>query len=525
MTATAQEALAQTAGRAPRLQPVILRVASWCVVLAGLVLSALYVKAGLETVGLAWPVTHPEGALVATVLRVRDGEPLYQNFHQFPHLIGPYPPVQPVVSGLMSRLLGLSVLETVGLARSLTLASGVLAGLLIALNARQLGAGWLASLAGAGLFLPLPFLDEWGFSVRPDLPALALSLLALWLLMARPRQPWLAAGAAALAFFTKQTALALPIGVLAWLVLTRQWRGVLMFGGAWAGLLAGGIGLLELATGRTYLLNTLLAHFHTPKNSLAFASRDILPLFNDAWPALTLAACGAVLTLLTRDRRALLPLLYLAVSLTLTLVTLSNTGSDVNYLIEPAAAASIPAAFALGWLWRTGNTRSLPPTPSAARGSEGWGEGATLWLRPTCAVLVALAILVWGSAIWEFWQLDGGVNPARLPLEEIAGAERVFSDEPLAILLAGRPLLVSDTFHLSQLSTSSFFDPLELERRIKRSEFDLIVMRSDIRAARSWKRQPLLTESVRLAIKDTYVQAGRVGIYWLYEPEGRGRGR
>src|SRR5687768_15424963 len=80
-------------------QPLALaRLASnWVVILVGLLLSASFVIAGVQTVGLAWPVTHPEGAVVATVLRVRDGEPLYQNFPQFPHLIAPYPPLQPVV--------------------------------------------------------------------------------------------------------------------------------------------------------------------------------------------------------------------------------------------------------------------------------------------------------------------------------------------------------------------------------------------------------------------------------------------
>ena len=207
--------------------------------------------------------------------------------------------------------------------------------------------------------------------------------------------------------------------------------------------------------------------------------------------------------LLVRDHRALLPLLYAVAATLLALVTLRNTGSDVNYLIEPAAAMSIPAALALSWLWKAGGNPRLQLA------------------RVAGSVAVAGAIIFWGSNVWEFWRADGGVNPERLPLAEMAPADSVFSDEPLAVLLAGKPLPVSDTFHISQLSTSGFFDPLELERRIKRSEFDLIVMRSDIRAARLWKRQPLLPEGVRLAIKDTYVPAGRVGIYWLYKPEGR----
>ena len=478
--------------------------ARWCSVLAGLALSVLFVVVGVQSVGLAWPVTHPEGAFVATVLRVRNGEPLYQNFHQFPHLIAPYPPLQPVVSGLLSRMFGLSVLETVTLARSLTLAASVASAVLVGLVARQCGAAPLAALAGATLFLPLPFLDEWGFSTRPDLPALALSLLALLLLLKRPDRPWLAAAVAVLAFFTKQTAIAMPVAAVCWLVLTGRWRGALAFCATWGVLVGASVGFLELVTGGTYLLNTLLAHLNTPKNGMDLATRDLMPLFSDAWPAFVLLLGSLLLAI--RNRQVWLPLLYTAVSTILALFTLRNTGSDMNYLIEPAAAASAAAAVAISWLWRTDGGPRLH------------------LLRVGASVALAGVVLFWGSGIWEFWRLDGGVNPDRLPMEQLAAADSIFSDEPLLVLLAGKPLLVSDTFHLSQLSTSGFFDPLELERRIKRSEFDLIVMRSDVRAARSWKRQLLLTETVRLAIKDTYVPAGRVGIYWLYKPEDR-RGR
>lgn len=480
------------------------RAARWLTVLAGLALCVVFIIAGVQTVGLAWPVTHPEGAFVATILRVRDGEPLYQNFHQFPHLIAPYPPMQPVVSGLLSRLFGLSVLESVTLARSLTLAASVASALLVGLVARQCGAAPMAALAGATLFLPLPFLDEWGFSTRPDLPALALSLVALLLLARYPDRPWLAALVAALAFFTKQTAVAMPVAGVCWLALTGRWRGALVFCVAWGVVVGVALGALELLTGGAYLLNTLLAHLNTPKNGMDLATRDLMPLFSDAWPAFGLLLGS--LALAVRDRRVWLPLLYTAVATGLALVTLRNTGSDMNYLIEPAAAASMGAALAINWLWRSGGSPRLQV------------------VRVGASVALAGVVFYWGAGIWEFWRLDGGVNPDRLPLAEMAAADSVFSDEPLAVLLAGRPLLVSDTFHLSQLSTSGFFDPLELERRIKRSEFDLIVMRSDIRAARSWKRQLLLSEGVRLAIKDTYVPAGRVGIYWLYKPEGR-RGR
>ena len=495
-----------TPGRGARL---LHGLAVACTIVAGLVLSAQFVVSAVGSVGLAWPITHPEGATIAAILRVREGQPLYQDFHQYPHLITPYPPVQPVGVGLASRLLSLSILETIGLARGLTLAAALATTVLIWLISRRLGAGGLAALAGAAFFLPLPFLDEWGFAARPDVPAVALSMLAMFLLIVRPQQVWVAAIVAVLALFTKQTAVALPIAATLWLLLSKRWQAAAIFGGTWIVLTAGIVVLLNAVTGGTYVLNTVLAHLNTPKNGFDLALRDFLPFLYDDWLPIGLTVAAALLPAVRG--RAMLPVLYVGASSGLALYSLRNTGGDVNYLIEPAAAACIPAALAIDWLWR-----HLVSGPSSR----------PHWAGLAGAAVLAVAAVVWAAGLWDFWRLDGGVDPtSRLPLAEIAAAETVLSEEPLAVLLAGRPLVVSDTFHLSMLTTSEFFDPLELERRIKRNEFDLIVMRSDVRAARWWKRQLLLPETVRLAIKDTYVPAGRVGMFWLYKPEERRSGR
>jgi hypothetical protein len=320
----------------------------------------------------------------------------------------------------------------------------------------------------------------------------------------QPRRPWLAAIVAVLAVFTKQTSVALPAAATLWLLFEGRWRTAAIFAGLWAVLVAAMAGLLEVVTGGTFILNTVLAHVYTPKNGFDFAFRDIQPLFQDGWLPIGLAMLAALVPGVRR--RATLPLLYLITSMGLALYSLRNTGGDVNYLIEPAAAAGVPAALAIDWLWRR------------ERGTFDTFAGARL----IGTVALAGAAVIWTGGLWEFWRLDGGIDPtSRLPLSEITAADSVLSEEPLAVLLAGRPLLVSDTYHLSMLTTSGFFDPTDLERRIKRGELDLIVMRSDVRAARFWKRQPLLPEPVRLAIKDNYHQAGRVGMFWLYKPEDR----
>ena len=481
------------------------RVARIVVIAVGLGLSAMFGLAAVQSLGLPWPVTHPEGALVATVVRVRDGQPLYQDFRQPPYLIAPYPPLQPVLAGLTSRLLDLSTIETVALARGLTLTASLATTFLIWEIARAHGAGRMAALAGAGLLLPLPFLDEWGFGVRPDLPALALSLLAMLVLYRQPDRPWQAAALAVLAFFTKQTAIALPVAAVLWLVLGRRWRAAVEFAATWAVLAGVGIGLLEAWTGGVYILNTVLAHLNTPKNGFDLAARDIQPLFTDGWLPVGLAIIAIVGGL--ARRRLSLPALYFVVATGVALMTLRNTGSDVNYLIEPAGAACILAALAIDRVW----------------GFEAVSTQARL-LQTLGACALAGAAVVWGYPHFGYWRSDGGVQPIRrMPLQEIAAVDTVLSEEPLAVILANKPLFVSDTFQVSQLTSSGFFDPSDLERRIKRSEFDLIVLRSDVSAPRFWKRQYIFPEPLRQVIKDVYVSAGRVGIYWLYKPEHRGR--
>ena len=99
--------------------------------------------------------------------------------------------------------------------------------------------------------------------------------------------------------------------------------------------------------------------------------------------------------------------------------------------------------------------------------------------------------MIWVAPLWENWRETGAVEPfGRLPTEEIAGKPWV--SEPLAVILARQPLAMVDSFHLSMLETAGRFDSSDLVRRIKRGEFDLIVLRGDVQggAWRSSSRWP-----------------------------------
>ena len=464
----------------------------------GLALSAGFCVAALRALGLSWPITFPEGAQLAAVLRVRDGESLYVDFRQFPYLITPYPPVLYLAGGLLSRVLDLSVPATLMATRGITLlASLAAAGLIFAL-ARAAGAARLGALAGAGLFLPLPLLDKWGYAIRPDLPALALSLLAALLLLRRPEQVAPAAAVAALAFLTKQTMIALPVAAVIWLWWEGRRAGAGRFAGTWLGLVLGSFLLLHLLTDGRHELNVVLAQLN-PTNGLEVTLRGFLPLPNQAWLPVGLAM-GALMSEMLRRRRLGLLGCYWLVALGVALFTLRGRGSNVNYLIESAALACALAAVAVDQLGRR-----LDSTPRLGR------LGVTL---------LTAATLIWGVQTGQYWRERGGVDPGqRAPIQEIVEAQSVIAEESLFVVLAGKPVLLSDPFQLSQLTSAGRWDPADLIQRIKRDEFDLIVLQGDVRQPRFAKRQPFWPEAVRQAIKDQYVPAGRVGIFWLYKPE------
>jgi hypothetical protein len=468
------------------------------VLVVGLGLSGAFCAAAIQALTLAWPVTNPEGASLAAMLRVRDGEPLYQDFRQSPYLTTAYPPVMYLLSGFVSRALQLDFLSMAALARGVTFSASLVTCGLIFAAARSLGIGRLAALAGAGMLLPLPFLDEWAYATRPDMLSLAFTLLAAVVLLRRPDGVWLAATIAVLAFFTKQTAVAFPAAAAVWLWLDGRRIDALRFTATWLGLVMAGFVLLQVMTGGNYALNVIVAQIQ-PTNGFDFALRDFARLPEDGWLPAGLAAVAVVVESVRRRRPGLLTWYWLA-AMAIAWFTLRGRGSDVNYLIEPAAAACVLAAGTVDAVWRR-----LERNPRF--GLIGAG-------------LVGGLALLWGAQVWPYWRDEGGVRPAsRLPIMEIRRAERPLSEEPFAVLLAGRPLVVADAFHLSLLTTSRQFDPSDLARRVRDQEFDLIVLRGSMSRTRSSKQQPLWPEPVRKAMQESYSFTGRVGLYWLYMPD------
>src|SRR4051794_423034 len=81
---------------------------------AGLALAGVAAARGIVATG-EW--TYSDGTVLYHVLRVRDGQPLYNDFYAPPYLMLPYWPLQVLVTGLLARVAGLDMVGTLHLAR------------------------------------------------------------------------------------------------------------------------------------------------------------------------------------------------------------------------------------------------------------------------------------------------------------------------------------------------------------------------------------------------------------------------
>ena len=129
---------------------------------------------------------------------------------------------QMVLGGLWLRVVGASVSNL----RVLTLLLSVVAAYASFGVLSELGLGWRRSLLGALVLVVNPIYAYCSFTWMTDVPALALGQLALWAFLAGLRRGglvvWVGAALALTAALSRQTALAVPLGVLVYLMWRRR---------------------------------------------------------------------------------------------------------------------------------------------------------------------------------------------------------------------------------------------------------------------------------------------------------------
>src|SRR5215468_7059045 len=193
---------------------------------------------------------YPESSGVLSALRWSQGQPLYTDFRKAPYLTTPFPPLWYVLTAQGTRFgfHDLDSLTRVG--RILTLMCLLGITLLAYLRNRRLGCPRLLSILAPAFFLAVPVLVPWAVTARPDLLALMLSFLAVYV-ATRGGNFWLgAAGAvAALAFLARHNSVTAPVAIVLWLVFLRRWKHAFIFCAVWWGIVAPVLATVQIASG------------------------------------------------------------------------------------------------------------------------------------------------------------------------------------------------------------------------------------------------------------------------------------
>lgn len=468
-------------------------------VLACFGLCALVVTlSGLKTIPAKTDVTHPESASVwAAQLAAKSGR-LYPALDRAPYTVAPYGPLFYLGLEAAARLSGVH-LRYVRLGyRMFVFGCYLLLPVLVYLLLRR--ASFSRALAGLGALAAISshFLPRWNATVRPDMPALLLSLLALWLVCRRddPRvSDCVGAGlACAAALLFKASFVAAPLAIAVLLLLRRQYRHLLFFAGS--GALAG-IALTGylMHRGEPVLRQMLLVSkapigVHTWIKVL----NTHLPVGLSAlvWPA---ACAGFLICMRSEEWRLRLYSYYFAFAALFGLASLLKAGGNVNYLIEMWVAAAL----------------LLPPV--FMRLEEPWNR--MLPEIKLAACLIVLFLLAQQlAAIRRTMERVESYDAARL------SGLHVLSTDPY-LTIHGRDPELLDPFLTTVLEQRHDWSPEPVLAEIARQDFDVVFLQETNHAPVVYREQNLFSPAILDGLRTNYSPLCRTSAMVVLQPRAR----
>lgn len=498
-----------------------------------------------------YPQDGLEGTLLYEARLLWSGQPLYQPLERFRFVSAPYPPLHPVLLGLADQLAGPHVFWG---GRLVSLAAALAVAALVLLIGRRAGVPWLAGAIGAALFLSAPPVLLWATRIKPDLLGLMFTALGLYLatrLTTDDRPPtadhqapsffvvggrWSAVALCfALAFFTKQTAVAAPLATgLALLIgdvrgasgfrappgrpeyvgwLPLRWRTV-AFGMIYAGLVLGGSLLLDGLTGGQYNAHVWGMHLSVPWTPALL--QKYIALLAPYWPAILLAA--ALIAHALREGRGLVIACY-ALVVPISLVGAGDMGANHNHLLESLLAIGLATSWAAGWMVEL-LAGVAPARLGADDGRSRRAESQASSLKPALGLGIALLLAIqiaraYQPQQWYIGELAPSDAPARFLAFIRATPGEILADDVGLLVAAGRPLRYDDPIGMGLAARSGAWDQSGLIQEIAERRFSAILLPLNLEKERvdpagRWTTELLaaIREHYRLAHRDvifTYV--------------------
>ena len=398
------------------------------------------------------------------------------------------------------------------------------------------GVRFVSSLAAgaiaAGLWLACPPVLIWSTRFRADMLMMAGQTAGLACLVIGARSPsrpaalatekeshkqysafrpaqsvfiWLAIPCFVLALYTKQTALAGPLGGAAWLLL-RDWRQGLRWI-ATLGALGGGLFLaLDLATSHGFYGKMVVYH-SLPWSAPTF-TRLLTAWTEDHWP-LIFVMLGYLAWIATTRRNT--PVTWYTIAACVTLPTAGVVGADSNHLLAVDLALVLAAGSVLArGPWMVDRTRSATNNPLALRNTQ-YVLHSTFY-GATLAAGFAFLQLVATPADWYAADLTMPDTATQTQLQKIVELVRnsppgtYFADDPGILALAGKTTAYDDPFTMTALAAAGRWDASAFTTQLRGGRFPLLVLAGDAVSDRPGVplRSDILTPAMRVALRTGY---------------------
>lgn len=452
--------------------------------------------------------TYTDTVLLTAMLRVRDGLPLYPDVTKPPFMFLHYGPLYPLVGGIVARVADLGLVETLAMARTLSVVMTLVAAGSVAGLARVCGATTPGALVAAGLFLSSYVIHPWAYSARTDLPAAGFALAGMLVLLRWPSRAG-AAGAGLLmaaGFECKQTyAIGVAVAGLS-LVWQRHWSRMAILIGAWLGVVTATALVMSSLTDGRFLEQTIgnnVIPFRpaTVPKHLAF----YLP---QSFTVLILAGVG-----LCAGRRvgpaSVTMRLYALATTVVGIVSIARMGSNYNYLLEATAVLTVFGG--------VGFTRLLRVIESVQADNRGPGR-----IRTAGAALLAAAMTSAMSlpvfTLWVSAEYPPDQSALIAAIRERPGPVLTERDS-LAVMLAGKEPIAGDPIGISSISLDGRWDPAPLHALIRSQAFSMVVLNAPLEETPNYDGFPWWPPDTLEQLRQRYRFEGRLGRYYLYVPD------
>jgi hypothetical protein len=320
----------------------------------------------------------------------------------------------------------------------------------------------LLGITFGAFFLTVPLVQEWEPLLRVDMLGLAFSLGGLVIFFRLPRWHLFAWFLFALALLCKVTFLADPLACATILIRRKQWRelarGIIMT----AAVLGPTVAVLQWSTHGAFLFH----QFGTHVDSFSWTNYEnhAAGLLQQTPVLFALCLIGIL-----RSRRLSGPSIYILAVMLGTLTALRR-GSESNHFLELVAALCVTAAIGIC------EVQKMKKLPVAS------------------AALIALSGMILaaeGIANRAIYTSQGVVDQCPQAYAYIHNHHQVLSENVGALVLTGRPVLLSNPFVYAQLVRSGKWPSGQVEKMLQESTADLVIIGKPSVREQRWSNSAL----------------------------------